>query len=91
MYTTYMQYINDPKLQPYMLYDDVVRFVINHGIEPKRAYIFLAALGVKSDNARILEGMSYLPVVKIAIKNNRLVSSVATCDHCDGFAFTTVE
>ncbi len=78
-----MIYINDPK-QPHYLYDDVVDLVIKHGVDAKRAYIYLASLGVKGANARIMSntGLSYLQPQKVAVKNNKLVTHVDFCKHC---------
>ncbi len=78
-----MLYINDSK-QPHYLYSDVVDLVVKSGIDPKRAYIFLAALGVKGVLARIQSptSLDYLAPAKVAVKDNKLVSFVEICKHC---------
>lgn len=57
-----MIYLNDINSKPFT-YDDLVDFVISKGINRKRSYIFLAAVGVKSINARQLtSNFEYKPV-----------------------------
>lgn len=82
-----MLYINDPK-SPYKTYDEVVDFAIKNGIEPKRVYIYLAALGVKGTLTRVLssDGMSYLPAFKVAITNRKMVSKMSVCSKCKGLS-----
>lgn len=78
-----MLYINDQK-QPHYKYDDVVDAVIKSSIDPKRAYIYLASIGVKGTLGRIINdnGMGYSPPVKLAIKDNKLVNQLSICKHC---------
>lgn len=80
-----MLYINDPK-KTFKTYDEVVAFAIGHGVEPKRVYIYLAALGVKSAWLRAIDesGVDYLPAVKAAIKGGEVVSKVSACKGCGG-------
>jgi hypothetical protein len=78
-----MLYINDPR-QKYKTYDEVVEEAVSNGVPAKRAYIYLAAMGVKSVPVRVLssDGADYLPPVKMAIKNKKLVSVVKVCGSC---------
>lgn len=78
-----MLYINDKK-QPHYIYDDVVALAIKSGVAPKRAYLYLAGLGVRGLKGRIVtdNGLGYEPVTKIAVIGNKLVSKVSTCKSC---------
>lgn len=78
-----MLYINDPK-QSHITYDDLVETVIANGIKSKRAYIYLAGLGIKGVLARVMSGdnLDYSKPIKLAVVNDKLVSEVSTCDHC---------
>jgi hypothetical protein len=80
-----MIYIHDPK-QPYITYNQAVQFVIEAGVEPNKAYLYLMALGVKGAKGRVLSdgGVDYLPAVKLAVKNKRVVTEISACEHCDG-------
>lgn len=84
-----MLYINDRK-KSYYLYDDVVVAAINSGVDPKRAYLFLAGLGVRGVKGRVVStsGVDYLPAVKIAVINNKVLTSVKTCEHCNSFVIS---
>lgn len=79
-----MLYINDLK-QPYFKYDVVVNAVIDSGIDPKKAYIYLAGLGVRGVLVRVVNagGLDYQQPVKMAVKNNKLVSKLDICKHCN--------
>lgn len=81
-----MLYIND-RNQPHFTYDEIVDKAIQAGVDPKRAYIFLAALGVRGASARIMgdSGLGYLPAVKVAVKHGKLVTGVTVCDSCGSF------
>ena len=81
-----MIYINDSK-QKYQTYDDVVAFAVKNGVDPKRAYIYLAALGVKGANGRVMAGLDYSSAVKLAVKDNKLVETVRACKSCKGLVF----
>lgn len=80
-----MLYINDPK-EPYKTYDEVVGFAIKNGVEPKRVYIYLAALGVRGAKGRVMSesGLDYSPAIKLAVKDNRLVTNISVCAACKG-------
>lgn len=82
-----MIYINDKKT-PHYIYDDLVNIVINHGIQPKRAYIYLASLGIRGEKARIISdsGMDYLPACKVAVLDQKVVTKVTTCKSCKGLS-----
>lgn len=81
-----MIYINDQNKQ-FVTYDEAVDVVIESGIKPKTAYLYLASLGVKGMLARIAnpDTLDYYPAQKIAVKNNQtIVSSIEICKHCKG-------
>lgn len=81
-----MLYINDPK-QKYVTYDDAINIAVQNGVEPKRAYIYLAALGVKSAMARVMSSdfNNYLPAIKIAVTGNGYaITSISVCRNCKG-------
>lgn len=83
-----MIYINEPN-NDYKTYDEVVEAAVGGGVDRKRVYIYLAALGVKSVSARIIsgDGVDYLEPVKLAIKNKQLVTKVSVCKSCKGLVF----
>lgn len=79
-----MLYINNPGTTA-MTYKAVVEAVIAAGIEPQRAYIYLAGLGIKGELTRIKrkDEPGYLPPVKMAVRNNNdSIDSVQKCEHC---------
>jgi hypothetical protein len=81
-----MLYINDPN-QQYKTYDDLVNLAINTGIKPKRAYIYLASMGIKGATCRVLDNgsMTYLQPFKIAVRDDKtIVKSASICEHCKG-------
>lgn len=81
-----MHYINDANTQA-KTYQELMDVAINNGVEPKRVYIYLAALGVKSGSARVMypDQNNYGEPVKMAITGkNTLVTKVAVCAHCHG-------
>ncbi len=80
-----MLYINDAT-KPHYKYDDVVDLAIKNGIKAKRAFIYLAGLGVKGVFCRIQskDSLSYLEPVKVAVIEDRLVTKVSTCTKCKG-------
>lgn len=83
-----MIYINDPN-QPYKTYDELVTIATNNGVDRKRVYIYLAALGVKSAPAKVVasDSADYLEPIKIAVKNGQVVTSVSVCGDCGGLVF----
>lgn len=78
-----MLYVNNEDA-PHYKYDDVVDIAVKSGIGSKRAYIYLAGLGVKGVKGRVMSdtGLDYSPAVKVAVKDNKLVTKVSTCDKC---------
>lgn len=85
-----MLYINN-RDKPFVLYDDAVDMVIANGVDAKRAYIFLAALGVRGVFGRVINesGMGYLEPRKIAVKGNDIVVGVDVCRTCRGITVKT--
>lgn len=83
-----MLYINDPK-QTYLEYHKLAQVAIDNGVEPKRIYIYLAALGVKSAMLRAIDssGVGYLDAVKVAVKDGKVIASVSICECCKGLVF----
>lgn len=78
-----MLYINDPK-RPHYKYDDVVDLAIKAGVDPKRAYIYLASLGVRGEKGRVMSGLDYGQPVKLAVMGDKLVTNVTICATCKG-------
>lgn len=76
-----MLYMNDKP----MTYQEVVDAVIALGIEPKRAYIYLAGLGIKGVLGRYKLGeIGYGQPVKVAVRDGGFIYSVSACEHCGG-------
>lgn len=79
-----MLYINDPDAKP-MLYTDLVNMAIKSGIEPQRAYLYLASLGIRGELTRIIESdnTGYGKPVKLAIKGeNTTITGAKPCKSC---------
>lgn len=80
-----MLYINNNE-QTYKTYDEAVEIAVGNGVDRKRAYVYLMALGVKSAMARVLssDGQSYLPAEKVAVKDGKVVTRLEVCKNCKG-------
>lgn len=80
-----MIYIND-STKPFVTYDEAVVVAIESGVKPKTAYIYLASLGVKGQLARIAnpDTLDYYPAQKVAVRDNKLVTSIEICKNCKG-------
>ena len=78
-----MIYINNSK-QPVVTYDEAVRAVVAGGVEPKRAYVYLMAFGVKGERGRVMGTLDYSPVVKLAVKDGKVIKSLSICKTCKG-------
>ena len=80
-----MLYINDPK-QLFKTYDEAVDAAVANGVERKRAYVYLAALGVKSAMARVMSAdeVGYLDAVQVAVKDKKVVTKISVCKSCQG-------
>jgi hypothetical protein len=80
-----MLYINDPNFKP-ILYIDLVNAVIKAGIEPRRAYMYLASLGIKSGNTRqtLPDLVHYGEIRKLAVNSDtgNFVTSYSICSEC---------
>ncbi len=79
-----MFYINDPNVKP-VLYKDLVDAVIKTGVQPQRAYIYLASLGIKSGLTRqvLNDGVSYGRPQKLAVDDNGdFVLNIVRCSDC---------
>lgn len=77
-----MLYINDPE-SPAKTYQEVMDAAIANGVEPKRVYIYLAAMGVRGGMARFLGRTNYSEPVKMAVMGtNTLVTRLEVCEHC---------
>lgn len=80
-----MLYINNPKTKA-ITYNDLVELVIQSGINPKRAYIYLAGLGVRGELTRIMQAgfNDYNKPVKMAVFGERsFITSAKICNHCN--------
>lgn len=80
-----MLYINNSKT-PFYYYDQVVEIAIKNGVEAKRAYIYLAAFGVRGVVGRVFNDAKndYDLPTKLAVVNNELVKKVRVCKSCKG-------
>lgn len=79
-----MLYINNSQAKP-IHYNDVVNMAIKSGIQPQRAYIYLASLGIKSERTRQLlsDGTTYGKPQKIAVDDSgNFLTSVKICKSC---------
>lgn len=79
-----MQYINEPDSKA-KTYKELVDFVIQHGIDPSRAYIYLAGLGIRGDLTRKMQDGfgGYGTPTKMAIKGDTgLINELSVCDKC---------
>lgn len=86
-----MLYINNPKLS-YVTYDEAVAAAINNGVNPKTAYLYLMALGVKGVKARQISDdfANYAPIVNMArYQDNSFITLITPCDHCNGMVIKT--
>lgn len=78
-----MLYINDPDTTA-MTYSAVVKAVTKSGIESQRAYMYLAAIGINGQAARIKlnDGPGYGPIQKMAVRGTEFINDVSKCSHC---------
>jgi len=79
-----MNYINDPNIKP-IHYRDLVNAVIKSGVQPQRAYIYLASLGIKSAETRqiLSDGITYGKSLKLAVNDDGgVITSVKACESC---------
>lgn len=82
-----MLYINQPGLKAKAItYDDLVELTIKSGIERKRAYMYLAGLGVRGAATRVFDSTtnSYNSPIKMAVFGHvpSFVTSAKTCTRC---------
>lgn len=84
-----MHYVNNPNTKA-MKYTDLVNTIIELGIAPQRAYMYLACLGIKGQLARIKSSDSsgYNPPVKLAARGDDTIESATLCSHCKGIVIT---
>jgi hypothetical protein len=82
-----MIYINDPQTK-FVTYDEAVEMAIKAGIKPKRAYLYLAGLGVKGAQARINnpDTLDYYAAQKIAVMDSTVIKSIKVCTKCKGLS-----
>lgn len=78
-----MLYINDPTATP-LPYAEAVDIVAKSGIRRERAYLYLAAHGIKGGLGKQMSDdfNGYMKPVKYAIKGNTILSTIKTCDEC---------
>lgn len=81
-----MNYINDPDKTPYITYSDMVAQAVKSGIAPQKAYLYLASVGVRGELYRIKkqDGYGYGRPVKLAVRDNELITDASVCGHCGG-------
>ena len=79
-----MHYVNNPSTKA-MTYTDLVNTIIELGIAPQRAYMYLAAIGINGQATRIKlkDGYGYGPIQKMAVRGTEFITSVSVCSHCD--------
>lgn len=80
-----MLYINTPGLAKSAIsYDRLVELAIESGIAPKRAYIYLAGLGVRGELTKIMQEHDYNKPIKMAIYGAvpSFVTSADICQKC---------
>ena len=82
-----MLYINTPALKAKAItYDDLVQLTIQSGIDPKRAYMYLAGIGVRGEMTRIMDDQAseYARPVKMAVYGHvpSFVTSAKICTKC---------
>jgi hypothetical protein len=68
-----------------MLYRDLVDMAIKSGVQPQRAYIYLASLGIKGEQTRQLlsDETSYGRPQKLAVNDNgQFILRVSICKSC---------
>lgn len=79
-----MLYINKPNAKP-VLYSDLVKAAIKSGVQPQRAYLYLASLGIKGMLTRQLlaDGNGYGKPKKLAVnEDEHFINSFSICDSC---------
>lgn len=79
-----MFYINNPNTKA-ISYNDLVDLTIQSGIDPKRAYIYLAGLGVRGEPTRIMSSdhERYGRPIKMAVYGkSSFVTSAKICRTC---------
>lgn len=79
-----MLYINDPQAKP-VHYQDAVNMAVKSGVQPQRAYIYLASLGIKGEQTRqiLSDGTTYGKPQKIAVDDSgNFLTSVKICKSC---------
>lgn len=83
-----MLYINRPGLRDKAItYNDLVSLTIQSGIDPKRAYMYLAGIGVRGELTRIMPAYGendYNKPVKMAVYGHipSFVTSAKICTKC---------
>lgn len=68
-------------------YDELVDLVVSSGVEPKRAYIYLAGLGVHGELARLISDseVDYERPVKVGVTaDGHFVTKAEVCGNCGG-------
>jgi hypothetical protein len=83
-----MLYINNPD-NKYKTYNEIVEATLKTGIDPKKVYMYLAGRGVKGVQGRALssDGVGYLPVQKIAVKDDKVIQDYRVCKGCFSIVF----
>jgi hypothetical protein len=82
-----MLYINSPGLRAKAItYQDLVALTIKSGIQPQRAYMYLAGLGVRGELTRVFDDKSndYGRPIKYAVFGDKpsFVTSAKVCSKC---------
>lgn len=82
-----MLYINTPGLKDKAItYKDLVDITIKSGIQPQRAYMYLAGLGVRGELTRVFNNdtNTYSRPIKYAVYGNKpsFVTSAKICRSC---------
>jgi hypothetical protein len=81
-----MLYINTPGLRKVAItYADLVDITIKSGIQPQRAYMYLAGLGVRGEPTRVLgDNDNYSRPIKYAVFGDKpsFITKAKICGHC---------